>query len=286
MKNYLNLIKFSHTIFALPFAFTGLFLGFLSPNYIFDSKILILVVLCMVFARTSAMGFNRYLDRKIDALNPRTAIREIPSGVLSANSVLIFVIVNCVLFILTTYYINSLCFYLSPIALLIILGYSYTKRFTYLCHFVLGLGLALAPIGAYMAVTGSISILPIIISLVVLLWVSGFDIIYALQDEVFDKNHNLYSIPVKLGRVRSLLLARVLHLNTAMLVFYFSYLLITTHIVLVWVYFIGMVLFIAALIYQHTIVKANDLSKVNIAFFTTNGLASLVFGICTVLSIL
>lgn len=195
MKNYLSLIKFSHTIFALPFAMIGFFLGTAQTAVGIDWKLFALVILCMVFARSAAMGFNRWADRDIDEKNPRTAVREIPAGIISPQNALFFVIVNCLLFIATTYFINWLCFYLSPIALLVVLGYSYTKRFTALCHFVLGIGLALAPIGAYIAVTGEFAILPLIYSFIVLFWVAGFDIIYALQDEGFDRSLGLNSIP-------------------------------------------------------------------------------------------
>ena len=163
MNSYLSLIKFSHTIFALPFAMVGFFLGYMSEGSSFSPQLLLLVVLCMVFARSAAMAFNRWLDRDIDAQNPRTIIREIPAGVISANAALWFVIANSIMFITTTYFINGLCFVLSPVALLVILGYSYTKRFTSWCHLVLGLGLGLAPIGSYLAVTGHFDILPILI---------------------------------------------------------------------------------------------------------------------------
>ncbi|HMP31628.1 MAG TPA: UbiA family prenyltransferase, partial [Saprospiraceae bacterium] len=153
IQNYLSLIKFSHTIFALPFAIIGYFLGLLSKSFHFEINIFILVVLCMIFARSAAMAFNRYIDRDVDQLNPRSSNREIPSGIIKPKNALIFVIINCVLFILCTFFINDLCFYLSPVALLVILGYSLTKRFTFLCHIVLGLGLSLAPVGAYIAVT-------------------------------------------------------------------------------------------------------------------------------------
>ncbi|MEO1437101.1 MAG: UbiA-like polyprenyltransferase, partial [Bacteroidota bacterium] len=188
MQKYLSLIKFSHTIFALPFALIGFFIAYAETGSGFSWMIFLLVLGCMVFARSAAMAFNRYLDRDIDAQNPRTAGREIPSGQLKASNVLLFVLINSLLFVVCTFFINPLCFYLSPIALLVILGYSYTKRFTWLCHFVLGLGLALAPIGAYLAVTGEFDWLPLLYSVVVLSWVSGFDIIYALQDEGFDKS--------------------------------------------------------------------------------------------------
>src|SRR4030095_1704253 len=176
VKNYLSLIKFSHTIFAMPFAMIGFVLGVVAytsivpgwhavifpPQFDWNSFWIkfILVLLCMIFARSSAMAFNRYLDRSFDAKTPRTAIREIPAGILRANSVLLFTIVNCILFVITTFLINRLCFYLSPVALLVVLGYSYTKRFTALCHLILGVGLSLAPIGAYLAVTGEFTLLP------------------------------------------------------------------------------------------------------------------------------
>ena len=166
----------------------------------------------MVFARSAAMAFNRYIDRVIDQKNPRTAIREIPSGIIQPKSALLFVFANCVLFITTTFFINKLCFYLSPIALLVILGYSYTKRFTALCHVVLGFGLALAPIGAYLTLSGKFDLLPLLFSFVVLLWVSGFDIIYALQDTDFDKDNALYSIPSFFGKQRALQISTFLHI--------------------------------------------------------------------------
>ena len=216
MRKYLSLIKFSHTIFAVPFALIGFFLAISSPQYIFEWTTFLYVVLCMIFARSAAMAFNRYIDRDIDTANPRTSeIREIPNGSIKANSALVFVIISSLLFIGTTYFINDICFYLSPIALLVVLGYSYTKRFTSLCHLVLGLGLSLSPIGAYLAVTGKFDdIIPILFSLVVLFWVSGFDIIYSLQDEEFDKEQKLHSIPVLLGKKNALILSKVLHFLT------------------------------------------------------------------------
>lgn len=295
VKSYLSLIKFAHTIFAMPFAMIGFFLAYtditdLSEgrqdfkisieeqyNFSYNYGLLIrfvLVILCMLFARGAAMAFNRYLDRSVDARNPRTSIREIPSGVLKANRVLWFTIASCLLFIACTFFINRLCFYLSPVALLVVLGYSYTKRFTPLCHLVLGLGLSLAPIGAYLAVTGKFALLPIVFSFTVLFWVSGFDIIYALQDEEFDKENKLYSIPAALGKRKALMISRLLHILSACCVLMAGW---YGHFGL-W-YWIGSVLFIGLLIYQHTLVKPNDLRKVNIAFFTTNGIASVVFAI-------
>ena len=290
VRSYLSLIKFSHTIFAMPFALIGFVLAITRPMQYFDSKEisswsvyydssflikkLSLVILCMVFARSGAMAFNRYLDRKWDALNPRTAIREIPKGIITPKNALLFTIVNCVLFITTTWFINRICFYLSPVALAVVLGYSYTKRFTPLCHLILGLGLSLAPIGAYLAVTGVFDWLPVLFSFAVLFWVSGFDIIYALQDVEFDRSQNLYSIPAWLGNEKALHVSEILHLLSATCVVFagrFGHFRV--------LYWIGVLIFIGCLIYQHSIVKPNDLRRVNIAFMTTNGIASVVFAI-------
>jgi 4-hydroxybenzoate polyprenyltransferase len=283
MKNYLSLIKFSHTIFALPFAMIGFFLGTLTEGNGFNGRLLLLVVACMVFARSAAMAFNRYLDRDIDAQNPRTVVREIPAGIIAPSAALAFVIGNCICFVLATYLINPLCFALSPVALLVILGYSFTKRFTSWCHLVLGLGLSLAPIGAYLAVTGVFSLLPVLYSCVVLLWVSGFDIIYALQDEQFDQSKNLHSIPVALGGKNALRLSSLLHFSCAIVLFCANYTLAQQHPEVQYLHWIGFVIFISLLFYQHTLVKNDDLSKVNLAFFTTNGIASLIFGTLMVL---
>jgi 4-hydroxybenzoate polyprenyltransferase len=279
VKNYLSLVKFSHTIFALPFALIGFVLGI---KYMDDLnnpveqglKKFLLVLLCMVTARSTAMAFNRYLDRHFDKLNPRTAIREIPAGIIKAEKALLFIIINATLFVAATYFINPICFYLSPVALFVILFYSYTKRFTYLCHLVLGVGLSLAPIGAFLAVTGSFALLPLLFSFAVVFWVSGFDIIYALQDIEFDQSQSLYSIPSYWGLKKALNIARLLHVFSAAFI-------IAAYFVgdFNFVYLGGMFVFIGMLLYQHSIVKPNDLSKVNIAFMTANGIASIVFSV-------
>ena len=280
MRNYLSLIKFSHTIFAMPFALIGFFLASKQDN--FEWITFLYVVLCMIFARSAAMAFNRYIDRDIDKSNPRTAaVREIPNGSIKANSALIFVIINSLLFIGTTFHINTICFYLSPIALLVILGYSYTKRFTAVCHLILGLGLSLAPIGAYLAVSGEFNIIPLFFSASVLFWVSGFDIIYSLQDEEFDKEHKLHSIPVLLGKKISLTLSKVLHFLVIIILAQ-----IPNYGGFGKLYWIGFSIFSALLIYQHTLVKHNDLSKINLAFFTTNGIASIIFGVFVIADLL
>ncbi len=214
IKNYLSLVTFSHTIFAMPFALIGFFIGLSTINYETYKpwwELLILVILCMVFARSAAMAFNRWLDAEFDSKNPRTAIREIPAGIISKRSAMAFVIFNCIAFIISTYFINALCMVLSPVALFVILFYSFTKRFTSLCHLVLGLGLSLAPIGAYIAVAGKFALVPALFSLAVLCWVSGFDIIYALQDEEFDRVNNLRSIPSVVGMKKALHISEMLH---------------------------------------------------------------------------
>ncbi len=306
IKKYLSLVKFAHTIFAMPFALIGFFLAVFNDSFginqwslnraigwhttvgrhttVYSEWFLplrfVLVILCMVFARSAAMAFNRWLDKNFDAKNPRTAIREIPAGIIKANSALLFVIINCIAFIVCCWFINRICFYLSPVALFVILFYSYTKRFTALCHLVLGVGLSLAPIGAYLAVTGEFALLPILFSFTVLFWVSGFDIIYALQDEEFDKNNKLHSIPAAIGKMKALRVSELLHVLSASCV---SYAGIYGHFG-TW-YWIGVALFMSLLIYQHTLVKPTDLSKVNMAFFTTNGIASVVFSIFVILDL-
>lgn len=285
MKNYLSLIKFSHTVFALPFALLGFFLATLHSGEGLSLRLFVLVLLCMVFARSAAMAFNRYLDRDVDERNPRTRMREIPAGVISPRAALSFVVLSSALFVLTTWFINPLCFALSPVALAVILGYSYTKRFTFLCHFVLGLGLSLAPIGAWLAVTGSFHLLPLIYSAAVLLWVSGFDIIYALQDEEFDRSLQLRSIPVAMGKAGALRLSSILHLLCALCILGGAYLLSASVPAFSWLHWAGAAVFLSLLFYQHTLVKPNDLSKVNLAFFTTNGIAGVVFGILVIIDI-
>ena len=304
IKKYLSLVKFSHTIFAMPFAIIGFFLGIKSPtelytgqsnlnmtlgwgyditNFVIWQKIILkfsLVILCMITARSAAMAFNRYLDSHFDAKNPRTAIREIPAGIISKESALRFVIINCIVFTIATLFINKICFFLSPVALFVILFYSYTKRFTPLCHLVLGVGLSLAPIGAYLAVTGAFAFLPILFSFAVIFWVSGFDIIYALQDVEFDQSQKLFSMPAWLGKTKALKVSELLHVLSAGCVVFAG---LYGHFGQ-W-YWTGIAVFIGMLIYQHSIVKPNDLSKVNIAFMTANGIASVVFSVFVLLDI-
>lgn len=280
-NDYLSLVKFSHTVFAMPFALIGYFLGSVEPGYGFSLKTFLLVLACMVFARSAAMAFNRYADMHFDSLNPRTAGREIPSGRITQRHALVFVIASSLLFIASAAFLNRLTLILSPLALIIVLGYSYTKRFTPLCHLVLGLGLSLAPIGAYIAVTGTFALLPLIYSLIVLTWVSGFDIIYALQDDQFDRKTGLHSIPAIMSRREALTVSASLHSVTFMLV---SAAGLAGQAGIV--YWAGALVFSGMLLYQHLIVKPDDLSRVNMAFGTTNGVAGVIYGVAVITDLL
>ncbi|MDR6733254.1 UbiA-like polyprenyltransferase [Sphingobacterium sp. 2149] len=280
MKKYLSLVLFAHSVFALPFAFIGFFLALHTTEYAFSWKLLVLMLVCMVTARNAAMAFNRYLDRDIDAINPRTAMRDIPAGKISASNALVFTIVNSLIFIGATYFINSLCFMLSPVALFVVLFYSYTKRITPLCHLVLGAGLGLAPIGAYMVITGQFATVPVLYGFAVLTWVSGFDIIYALQDEAFDRENQLNSIPVWLGTKGAMRVSECLHVLS------FIFILIPAFLMPVgWIYYLGVIFYAALLIYQHTLFSSTDLSRVNRDFMTTNGYASVLFALFYLLDI-
>ncbi|MCX6283481.1 MAG: putative 4-hydroxybenzoate polyprenyltransferase [Bacteroidetes bacterium] len=270
--NYFSLVKIHHTLFSLPFAMIGLFLAFKETGSVISLRDLLLVILCVLFARNAAMAFNRYADVRFDSKNPRTAARELPRNIISRQAALAFIIINALLFMGAAWFLNLLCFLLSPVALLVVLGYSLTKRFTSLSHVFLGLGLALAPIGAYIAVTAHFDILPLLFSFSVIFWVAGFDIIYAMQDTAFDKSEQLKSLPVFLGSKNALLLSIVFHvisvgfLVTAGLIGPFGK-----------IYWSGMAIYTALIIYQHILVKPNDLSKVNLAFFTLNGIASVIY---------
>jgi 4-hydroxybenzoate polyprenyltransferase len=280
VRNYLSLVKFSHTVFAMPFALIGFSLAVWGDGNNFSIKLLILIILCMIFARNAAMAFNRFADKKYDARNPRTSSRELPSGKIGSRSAVIFVIINSLLFVIAAGFINRLTLFLSPVALLIILGYSLTKRFTSLCHFILGLGLSLAPIGAYISVAGSFSLLPVIYSLIVLTWVSGFDIIYSLQDDEFDRSNKLHSLPSSAGRKKALAISIVVHAVTTFLVLTSLFLQHGGYL-----HWIGAFIFASLLVYQHFIVKHDDLSKVTLAFGTTNGIASILFAVFVILDL-
>ncbi|MDD3108033.1 MAG: putative 4-hydroxybenzoate polyprenyltransferase [Alistipes sp.] len=278
VSRYASLVKFSHTLFALPFALIGYTYALCFTDATFSVLLLIKVLAAMVLARNTAMGFNRYADRKIDALNPRTRTREIPSGVITPQRALLFVMVNAVGFMLVALWINLLAFILSPVALIVLLGYSLTKRFTAWCHVVLGLALGIAPVGAYIAVTGGIALFPVLLTGLVLTWCSGFDIIYALQDIAFDRSQALHSVPARFGVRGGLVVSMLLHLLTLYAVvvaglYYGGGVL----------YWIGAAIFIGLLIFQHVIVTPHNLSKIGLAFGTTNGVASVMYALFTIL---
>lgn len=280
ISNYLSFIKVNHTIFSLPFALIGFSLAVHEKGEALNFRLLFLVILCVLFARNAAMGFNRFADREFDKKNPRTSLREIPREIIKPKSALLFVIINAILFIGTALLINFLCFILSPVALFVILGYSFTKRFTFLSHLFLGLSLSLAPIGAYLAVTGHFALLPLIYSVIVIFWVAAFDILYALQDEDFDKSERLKSIPVSFGKMNALIVSALFHLISIALVITGG-ILGGFHLL----YWIGAGIFSVIMIYEHLIVKPNDLSKVNLAFATMNGMASVIFAVFVITDI-
>ena len=273
LKLTLGMIKFQHSIFALPFALSMVFYathGHPQPRE------LLLVVLCMITARNAAMSFNRIVDRHFDAKNPRTQNREIPTGLLSLGFAKGFCLINCVLFIIFSLFFNNLTLILSPFALCVVLGYSLTKRFTHLTQLFLGISLGIAPIAAWIALTGQIALFPCLVGLAVTFWVAGFDLIYSTLDHDYDKAHGLKNIVVRLGVAKALQLSRFLHIlsfalfMTAGWVMNFST-----------VYFVGISLMGLCLGYEHSLVKAHDLSRVNAAFFTLNGFVSMIFLITT-----
>lgn len=281
ISKYLSLVKFSHTIFAMPFALMSFAYALWSTDAELSWWLLIQVVLCMVFARNVAMGFNRWADRKIDAENPRTANREIPSGAISPRNAMIFVVVNALLFIATACTINTLTAILSPVALAVIMFYSYCKRFTSLAHLVLGLSLGIAPAGAYIAVTGTLTFAPCLLSLLVLTWCGGFDIIYALQDAEFDRKRGLHSIPSRFSIATSLYISIALHcVSVATLVAFATYLPQS------WLLWCGVGLFSAILVAEHLLVTPKKQRSIGIAFGTLNGLASLTLATFVIANIL
>lgn len=272
IKIFLEMIKFEHTIFALPFAFMGAMLGSVVIHGTLPTWSQIgWIILAMVGARSAAMGLNRLIDRKIDKKNPRTAERAIPAGKLSIVEVLIFIVFSFLLLFIATYNLNALAMQLLPIAVFMLVFYSYTKRFTWLCHVILGLTIGLAPLGGWVAVTGVIDVTAIIFYLSVTMWTAGFDVIYACQDIEFDRKEKLFSIPSRFGLAKGLMIAKIFHVFTA--VGFFSLVILTD---LSWLYFIGMVIAIGILFYEHRLVSPNDLSKLNTAFFTMNGTLSVV----------
>ena len=277
--SYGRMIKFSHSIFALPFALSGAALA--TATHGIQPMRLLWIVVAMVAARSAAMGFNRLVDRKIDADNPRTAQRELPSGVMSVAAVALFVLLSSVLLVLAAWQINGLCLALSPVALFVVFAYSFTKRFTWASHLVLGMGLALAPLGAWIAVTGSFDLTPVLLGLAVMTWAAGFDILYACQDCDFDQGAGLHSIPVRFGLSGALLLARVLHVLAVLLMIGLG-----VDASLRVIYFVGVAAIAALLAYEHYLVSPEDLRQVNTAFMTMNGLVSVAFFFFTLADLL
>lgn len=272
IRNFFSLVKFSHTIFAMPFALFGFALGIFDNNKEFDLRVLLLIILCMVLARNAAMAFNRYADKNIDKLNPRTAGREIPAGIISARAALIFVIINSILFIVTSGFINKLTLFLSPVALIVILGYSLTKRFTAYSHIFLGLALALAPVGSYISVTGRFEMVPILVGILVLTWVGGFDIIYSQQDAEFDSDNKLHSIPSRFGNKWATAISSILHFLSTL-----TAIIIGLQLDAGIVYYIGVVIFGSLLAIEHIVARPGDKRSINMAFATINSYAGIAF---------
>jgi len=272
---YLRMIKFPHSIFALPFAFTG---AVIAAEGIPSLREIVWITVAMVGARSGAMGLNRVIDRKIDRENPRTKNRELPKGEIRLSEAILFTGVSIAIFIFAAYMLNPLCLKLSPIALAVLFIYSYTKRFTWTTHFVLGLALSAAPLGAWIAVRGTFDTEIIPMGIAVIFWLAGFDTLYALQDIEFDKSHGLYSIPKRFGIKNALLLARLFHLITFIM-------LITTGVLFkVGIfYWLGMMIVAGLFIYEHSLVKQSDLNKLDIAFFNMNGYISITVFIFTLM---
>jgi len=272
VKKYLSLVTFAHTIFALPFA---LLAAVLAARGLPPLPVLLWILVAMVGARSAAMAFNRIVDREIDAVNPRTRAREIPAGRVSVAAASVFCALSAAVFVFAASRLNPLCFALSPVALLVVFGYSYTKRVTALAHLVLGLGLAIAPVGAWIAVTGAFAAPPVVLGLSVLFWVAGFDVIYSLQDEAFDREHKLFSLPARLGARRALNVSTAFHaLSLALL--YGVFVLVDGGLL----FGLGVVLAGVFLVRQHVLAKPGDLSRVNGAFFTANGWLSVAVFVC------
>ncbi len=263
----LEMIKFEHTIFAMPFALMS---AAVAADGIPELRVLGWIIVAMVGARSSAMTFNRIADSAIDAKNPRTATRALPAGLITPLAAWVFMLVMSGLLVLAAWQLNRLALYLSPVALAVVLGYSYTKRFTSWSHLVLGLALGIAPVGAWIAVTGRIDLAPVVLATCVMLWTAGFDVIYSLQDIDFDQKMGLFSLPKAFGAARALVMSRMMHAVMLGLLVWFGVLggLGT-------VYYIGLGIVSLFIIYEHTLVSPDDFSRVNVAFFTMNGCVSI-----------
>ena len=269
LRTTLAMIKFEHTLFALPFAFLG---AILAAEGMPGWSQLLWITVAMVGARSAAMTFNRIIDKDYDAANPRTAGRELPTGKLSVGFAWVFLYVSIIVFLIASYSLNWMTFALSPVALIFVLGYSYAKRFTAFAHLLLGAALAISPSAAWIAVRGSLwDEVPILLSLFVLIWTAGFDVLYACQDFEYDRSHGLRSIPARFGIKNALWIARLFHFQ-AFIVLLLLYLATG----LSWVSLVGVIAVGALFIYQHVLVKAHDLSRMNAAFFTTNAFVSVI----------
>ena len=281
VSRYASLVKFSHTIFAMPFALLSYVYAIVSTNTPFEWLLLVKILLCMVFARNAAMGFNRWSDRDIDARNPRTASRDIPAGRITPRAAMTFVVVNCVLFVAVAGWINVLALTLSPIALAVLLGYSLTKRFTSMSHIVLGLALAIAPVGAYIAVTGTIVWFPVILAVAVLTWTAGFDILYSLQDTDFDRSNGLPSIPARSTAVQSPGISIALHVVSVAAVAAIGCI-----YCLGIFYWIGFGLFVAILVMQHILYRPSRIDRIGATYDLVNGLPSVSFAVMAIIDLL
>lgn len=274
---FIKMIKLEHSLFALPFAFVGMILA---ANGLPSWNVILWVVVAMVGARSAAMGVNRYADAEIDARNPRTASREIPAGNISKKATLFYILLSLALYFTAAFMLNRLTAILSPIPVLIFILYAYAKRFTNFCHVILGIALGLAPICAWIAVTGSIDTAPFILGCAVILWVAGFDILYAIQDIEYDRKEGLHSIPAVFGTGGSLIIARILHFGAICL---FISLMAFTN--LGYIYLAGVLLSGALMAYEHSLVSKDDLSKLNLAFFNMNAYISITIMIFTIIDI-
>ena len=274
---FIKMIKLEHSLFALPFAFVGMILA---ANGLPSWNVILWIVVAMVGARSAAMGVNRYADAEIDARNPRTASREIPAGNISKKATLFYILVSLALYFTAAFMLNRLTVILSPIPVLIFILYAYAKRFTNFCHVILGIALGLAPICAWIAVTGSIDTAPFILGGAVILWVAGFDILYAIQDIEYDRKEGLHSIPAVFGTGGSLIIARILHF--AAICLFISLMAFTN---LGYIYLAGVLLSGALMVYEHSLVSKDDLSKLNMAFFNMNAYISITIMIFTIIDI-
>jgi 4-hydroxybenzoate polyprenyltransferase len=278
LKVFFEMIKFEHTLFALPFAYLG---AFLAANGVPPVLKLFWITLAMIGARTAAMSLNRLIDRHIDARNPRTAQRALPAGQLRVNEVYLYTVLSFLLLGYSAYQLNILALWLMPIAVFFLVLYSYTKRFTWACHIVLGISLGLAPAGAWIGVTGHWALAPILLGLGVMTWVAGFDVVYACQDVEFDRQEGLHSIPAIFGLQRGLEISAGLHIIAP--IFFIA---VGVVMSMSWLYYVGVAIAIVLLYRQHRLVSADDFSKIGVAFFDLNGYLSLLLFVFSILDLI